>query len=402
MTRPLILFGPADRHNIGDLLFPHIAAAMLPGRELIHAGLAARDLRADGGHAVRALGEVRTALGEQAADLLHVGGEILTCTAWHAAVMLLPAREVQATVAYLQDRPAERAAWLQRMLGTAAQAPYLVDRGDWPALRRVCYAGVGGVALEACDAAHRAEVLARLRQADAVAVRDVRTQAQLQAAGIAAPLLPDPAVMVAELFGPQLRQHAQQGEVAQLLRAFPQGYLALQCSAEFGDDATLTQLAQQLAALTAGTGLGVVLFRAGGAPWHDDLDVLRRLAARLPAGTVQVFQSLHLWDICALIAHSRGCCGSSLHGRIVAMACALPRLSLCSPVASTQSGKTAAFAATWEEADVPAAVVVAELAPAMLRALALPAPRLRGTAQRLARVYRQGFEALWTAPARAP
>lgn len=50
---PAILFGAFDRHNLGDLLFPHVAAALLPGRELLFAGLADRDLRALGGHRVR-------------------------------------------------------------------------------------------------------------------------------------------------------------------------------------------------------------------------------------------------------------------------------------------------------------------------------------------------------------
>ena len=54
MTRPLILFGAFDRHNFGDLLFPHIATALLPGRELRFAGLALRDLRPYGGQIGRA------------------------------------------------------------------------------------------------------------------------------------------------------------------------------------------------------------------------------------------------------------------------------------------------------------------------------------------------------------
>ena len=28
---PIILFGAFDRHNFGDLLLPHIAAALMPG-----------------------------------------------------------------------------------------------------------------------------------------------------------------------------------------------------------------------------------------------------------------------------------------------------------------------------------------------------------------------------------
>ena len=158
MTRPLILFGAFDRHNFGDLLFPHIATALLPGRELRFAGLALRDLRPYGGHNAQALAEVRATQGTQPADLLHVGGEILSCTAWQAAVMLLPPDEVQATLAYLATRPQEQAAWVQRMVGSAALAPYTVSRQLFPRLSRVLYSGVGGVDLDACAPALRAEV----------------------------------------------------------------------------------------------------------------------------------------------------------------------------------------------------------------------------------------------------
>ncbi len=339
MSRPLILFGPCDRHNFGDLLFPHIAAALLPGRELIVAGLAARDLRAYGGHGVRALGEVQATLGAQPVDLLHIGGEILTCTAWQAAVILLAPPEAPALISYLEHRPAERTAWVQRVLGSSDQAPYLVQRRTWPALCRVLYGSVGGVALADCEAALQAEVRAKLAAADVVSVRDAVTQRQLQAAAIPTSLLPDSAVMVAELFGERLREQAGQGEVALMRQHYPQGYLAVQCSEDFADDATLTQLAGQLTQIGRETGLGLVLFRAGAAPWHDTLATLQRLAARLDGTPTRIFESLQLWDICALIAASRGFAGSSLHGRIVATACALPHVSLRSPAGRHAAGQ---------------------------------------------------------------
>lgn len=394
MPRPLILFGAFDRHNFGDLLFPHIAAALLPGRELVYAGLAARDLRPWGGHEVRALRELLASAEAGSFDLLHVGGEILTCTAWQAAVMLLPPEEAQATLAYLHSRPQERTAWVQRVVGSAAEAPYVASRAQWPALRRELYSGVGGVGLDRCEPVLRAEVEAALQAADALSVRDAQTQQHLRDAGIEAQLLPDPVVMVAELFGAQLRARAQQGAVAHLQRQFAQGYLAVQFSAEFADDATLAQMAQQLEQVSSSTGLGIVLFRAGAAPWHDDLAVLKRTASRMGSGTVQVFESLNIWDICTLIAGSRGYCGSSLHGRIVAMACALPRVSLRSPVQSTQSGKVDAYAATWEDANAPGAVAVADMAGGIQRALAVPPAARQRTARELAQKYRTGFDAL--------
>jgi len=85
---PTILFGAFDRHNFGDLLFPHIAATLLPGENLIFAGLAERDLRPYGGHQVRALIQLAAEMGGQAANILHVGGELLTCDVWQAACSL--------------------------------------------------------------------------------------------------------------------------------------------------------------------------------------------------------------------------------------------------------------------------------------------------------------------------
>lgn len=396
---PTLLFGAFDRHNLGDMLFPHVVAALLPGQALLFAGLAERDWRAQGGHRVRALAPLAASWGERPVRLIHVGGELLSCDAWQAAAMLLPPEQAQATIAYLDARPPEKQAWLRRTLGLEDLAPYTVSRRLFPWALGVVYNAVGGAQLADCAPALRAEVLAKLRTADAVGARERQTLAQLQAAGIAARLMPDPAVMVAELFGPAIRRRAATGEVRQLRGAFPQGYVAVQFSADFGDDETLSALAAQLDQVAAASGLGLALFRAGAAPWHDDLDSLQRVAARLRAPAVKVFSSLHLWDLCALIASSRAYCGSSLHGRIVAMAFALPRLNLRPPAQTHPSAKQAAFAATWEAAGLPASVEVHALAQGMRQALAADPAALRRTAAQLVGHYRQGFQAIcggWT------
>ena len=392
--KPVILFGAFDRHNLGDLLLPHIAAALLPGRDLVHAGLARRDMRPHGGHQVRPLPEVLASLGGSPADLIHVGGEILTCSAWQAAVMLMPPQQVQATVDYLEARPQERLDWVRRTLGTSALAPYVASRQRLPGVDRVVHAGVGGVGLAACDAALRDEVLSALGTADHVAVRDRLTLSQLARAGIAAHLIPDPAVMVADLFGTRIDSQARQGEVAATQRTFRDGYLAVQFGAEFADDRSLLRLAAQLAMAAASRGLGVVLFRAGAAPWHDDLDALQRLAARLPPAAVRVFPSLDLWDLCALVACSRGYVGSSLHGRIVAMAYARPRVSLRLPGPGGGADKVAAFAETWDEPGLHHCVDLDDAAQGIVSALAADPERLRRRAAALVDHCRLGFAAI--------
>lgn len=390
LDRPCIVFGAFDRHNFGDLLFAHLADALLPGRHLVHAGLAARDLRADGGHLTRALAEVAATYRGQEVDLLHAGGEVLACSAWQAGAMLLPPQEAARTIAHLESHPLHRQAYLERVLGVSARAPYTAGRDLFPRARAVVYNGVGGVAL-AHDDALRAEVLARLAAADFVGVRDGLTLATLAQAGIAARLMPDPAVLLRELFGPLLQERADVGECAANRACFPAGYLAVQCSADFGDDSTLDVLAAQLAALAGGTGLGAALFVAGAAPWHDDAHLYARLQQRLAHCRARIFGSLDVFDICALIAGSAGYAGSSLHGRIAAMACGLPRINLRR--AGDGDGKAAAFASTWDPR-LPGAVEPAHMAEAMAQALALPPQALREAGEQAAASYRAAFDAI--------
>jgi hypothetical protein len=382
-----VLFGAFDRHNFGDLLFPHLLAALLPGRTFGFAGLAARDLRACGGLRVKPL----TA---PAAHLIHAGGELLTCSAWQAAVMLLDPAAAAAAIARYDDDPAAAAEWAARQLGTSRSMPYVVGRDALAPGGKLIFNAVGGVEWNALSSAQRDEVKAALRQADWLSVRDHVTQAALWAEGIAAPLCPDPAVMVVQCFGEVIRQHRQQRAVKAIQDAFPQGYLACQFSADFADDASLDALANGLSRVAAATGLGLALFRAGAAPWHDDPALYDALQRRLLSGTARLFPSLHLWDICALIAASRGTIGSSLHGRIVALAYGLPRVSLMPPQQGRRPDKRAAFAETWEPDAVPRSVTVDWIEPALLQVLAVPADVLRENAASLRARYLQS-QAQW-------
>ena len=382
-----VLFGAFDRHNFGDLLFPHLLEALLPGRAFECCGLAMRDLRAFGGHRV-------TPLPARPAHLIHAGGELLTCSAWQAAVMLLDPAAAAEAVARYDNEPAAAAAWAARQLGTARSMPYVVGHDALAPAGNLIFNAVGGVEWNGLPAAQRDEVAAALRLADWLSVRDHVTQAALRAEGIDAPLCPDPAVMVERCFGEVIRRHRQQGAVKAIRDAFPQGYIACQFSADFAADASLDALAQSLSKVAAATGLGLALFRAGAAPWHDDPALYESLQRRLLPGTAQLFSSLHLWDICALIAASRGTVGSSLHGRIVALAYGLPRVSLIPPQQGPRPDKRAAFAETWEPDAVPRSVAVDRIEPALMQALAVPADVLRDNAAQLCARYLQS-QAQW-------
>jgi hypothetical protein len=268
----------------------------------VFAGLVARDLTDWSGQQVAALASFASPM-----TLIHVGGELLDCDAAQAATMLGEAG----------------ARWCRR-------APYVVARHELPAGSEVELRAVGGVGLAGRDQAFRAEVFAALREARTVSVRDAATQALLRAGGIEAALVPDPVTRIADRFGGRIG--------AKIRRHGP--YLAVQFAAECGDDATLAAFACGFQRL----GLPIVLFRAGAAPWHDDLEPYRRLASRLSL-PVRLFESLDVWDICGLIAGAAGFIGTSLHGRIVAEAFGVPALSLEREPGAAK--KLRAYLATW-------------------------------------------------------
>jgi hypothetical protein len=374
---PLILFGAFDRHNFGDLLLAHMAAATHPHRPLVFAGVATRDLRPWGGHAVQAIAELARAWADHPVDLCHVGGEILTCSLYEAAVMVLRPEEARAAIARYDRDLAARQAWAASRLGLSQRIAYMAARHLFRNPGRFSYRAVGGVNLPDLSPDAQVEVHARLQEADGLSVRDRVTLHHLAAWGIPADLEPDPGARVAERFGDIIGHHAEQGEVARIRARFPHGYVAVQFSADFGDDATLARLAAQLDALVRASGLGICLFRAGVAPWHDDEAVYRRLMGRMETRQVKVFGSLHLWDICALLSRARAYCGSTLHGRIVARAFGVPGVSLVrQPMAAVD--KVRAYCLTWWQQEEASCVGVEGVGAALCSLLEHSAQRVTG------------------------
>ncbi len=299
---PPLFFGAFDRHNFGDILLGHMAVREAAVAAPRCAGLAERDLRACGGFRVVPVDALTAPV-----TLIHVGGELLDCDAGEAAWMLGDSS-----------------------LRWARRAPYVIPRSRLPAGSRVVFRAVGGIGLADREPAFRDEVLDALRQAGALSVRDQITRDFLAGEGIAAALEPDPVARIAELFGTPIAPSPLGGAP----------YLAVQFAAECGDDRSLAAIALGLERI----GLPVALFRAGAAPWHDDLAVYARLAQRLQVPAT-LFEALDVWQIAGLIAGSRGFIGTSLHGRIVAAAFRRQGMSLERTAGSGR--KLRAYLATW-------------------------------------------------------
>ncbi|BAL24368.1 polysaccharide pyruvyl transferase family protein [Azoarcus sp. KH32C] len=341
----LILFGAFDRHNFGDLLLAHCAAAADP-REPVFTGLVERDLRPDGGHHVIPISEAIARHRTEPAELVVVGGEILTTTAWEAAVMLqTPA--IAAKAIHLHDRnETARKDWARNTLQDTHSLPYVLNQDELPTGWTVEFRAVGGVRFEALSAATRREAIRALTAAQHVTVRDAVTQAALSRHGIRAPLVHDPASESARLFGGQITERLPLEALVAPGGRLPR-WIAVQIAAHWGDDATLARVASRVATAARREDCSIVLFRAGTAPWHDDLETLERLARHLRALAadvpVAVFGSTHVFDICALLAGAHRYVGTSLHGWIVANSFGAPGTCLV----RRKGDKAAAYVDTW-------------------------------------------------------
>lgn len=349
-----MLFGAFDRHNLGDLLFAHFALGDLNKRRSpTLAGTVAADLTAFGGHRVESLPEVLRRCGRTPFRLVHVGGEVLTCDRTVARITALPpGTAIRGAELFEPDGVARESRWIADP-GFAAPAPYVVRCSALPSGSQTEFRAVGGVGIASVDEAMRGFVAAALREATYVTVRDARTRAALMELGICAALERDPVSDIRRRFGRRILDRVSR---------VGRGFLAVQASAEFGDDATLDRLAAQVDRIVQCFHLPVVLFRAGAAPWHDDLALLNRLGSRLAERSPTLFSSLDIWDICALIAGAAAVIGSSLHVRIVAEAFGRPAISLLGedPSPLGQPAKVRAYLETWF-ADAPRLASVDEL-----------------------------------------
>ena len=377
--RPLILFGAFDRHNFGDLLLGEIARVLVSPEHVVFSGLADRDLSAYGGERVRAI----TALaqkwkewGDCPAEVLHVGGELLTCTLYEAAVMLQSDEDARRAMACHDTDPDGGHMWAARYLGLDQAIAYQVSRRLFRKSGFFGYLGVGGMELDRQPDEVRRQVLSCLDEADHVWVRDRETHRQLAIAGVPAQLAPDPAELTAILFGSVVEERALSGQQRAIQERYPSGYLAVQFSADFSDDATLAIIGRQLQQIRQEHGLGVVFFRAGAAPWHDRLDVYRRLLQQEANLQAFIFDSRHIRDICALLARSRGYLGSSLHGRIVTEAFDHPAVSLVRKAGDRS--KVRVYVASWRPEALGTVASPEEMAVAWRRALMIePGSRLQ-------------------------
>lgn len=325
--RKVVLLGPHDRYNFGDLLFEKVLSRLLEtylgykNDKILRGGIVSTNMSSFGGPDIildmKEIQRLSHSSPDGPFDIIYTGGEAAGCTAKTAASMLrrdeLRRQAIERSIydcAYLF--PKELLVSNTRFNSSRKNVAIVNSLGGYPGTR-------------ACNVA--------VESADHVGFRDRE------------PLIPDSAVMTKELFGEDISLLGKKV----LKEIFPYGsdrnkYIAVQFTNAFGRKSPKS-IAQVLDEVSNRTESTIVFFAAGTAPGHDSYDAYKVVASLMTSPYV-IYAKENVWSVVATIAGSEAAIATSLHVRIMAFIYQKPRITWCRDRCDV--GKHAHFINLWE------------------------------------------------------
>lgn len=183
--------------------------------------------------------------------------------------------------------------------------------------------GLGRLAELPSDLGIVSETMRRLQEARGITVREKISQSYAAAVGLDSLLTPDSVHCV---------KHFLDDEVSAVTEPPDDGYLVFQINEELLTGYGVETVAESLLKLSKSLKLNVKLMAAGVANYHDSFDQYRSIvdyfAYNGSAERVSIIYERAPLQLVALIKHASLWLGSSLHGRVVAIAYGVPRVSL--------------------------------------------------------------------------
>ncbi len=321
VDNPVILVGAFERHNFGDLLMGRVLAALLreTGMTPLAASILPADLRRMGGPRVHGFGWLAEHLPAHT-PMVHIGGETLLMGMETALRLDVPA-----------GIRGKLAADLARMRGVTGlddrQFAYLTPasehirsvRREW---RNRYFHALGGHQLHQAEVANILSVARNLAEARWLTVRDRGSAEAMRARGVEG-------IRVVWDAGVLAGDHAvEPWPVDTMAEQVVEPYLLVQMGVGHAGPMK-DEWIEQISALR-GDFAKVIVALAGVAAKHDSPEEARDFAERLRARGVnaEYCPELEVGKVIGLIRRAACVLSSSLHFRIVALAHAVPRVSL--------------------------------------------------------------------------
>ena len=366
---------------------PHVIQRQLKNSESTSCvGLVDADLRDAGGHRVMSAETAFKTL-KSAPTILHSGGETLACDLAYGFSMTLQGQAHAEFTDLMRIDPEGATEIARDQSGFKGQTAYVIDANSrWDSAKSAFHA-VGLAEPENLDAEAQKRLFETLSGADFVGIRDSNGAEFLEKNGIEITRMPCGVSVLPTVCKPEWALHSAGPAMAEIRDRFPNGYFAVQVSGY--RRRILKPLTQTLSKICARTGLGVVFFAAGTASGHDDIIALAKQARSFPRRNALFFPSRNVWDIAALIGNASMYVGTSLHGRIVAMAAGIPRINL-----DAGFSKIARYCELWEHMSMPYELPIDRLEEEIERLIVFDRGLLEKHTHWLQKVYFDAFAKL--------
>jgi len=363
-TRKLVLLGPHDRYNFGDLLFEKVVShllvhrAGLPEENIIRAGLITTTyMKQFGGpEQIYSLRDVQkqSFSSDLPFDVVSLGGEASACSFDTCALLMLPEHYREAAnQSKIHD------------CGYVIPKEILVPRNYTGPSNLGIINSLGGKPVGDCRSS--------FTTADYLSFRDTDKNSELGKQYLS----PDSAVMVEHLFGDLIEAFEVPDEIP-----IDKPYIAVQHKGEILPH----ELAPILDEISFRNGnMTIIFFCAGTADLHDSVDAYKQLVRNMTAPT-HIVEHHHVWLVCKIISHAKWVFSTSLHVRIIAWQYQRSRNTWCT------NSKHKRFLQLWDNKSSPCV----EFRNITIEAMSTSRPALVEDIREIQERYLQNFDR-WSA-----
>lgn len=198
------------------------------------------------------------------------------------------------------------------LLGGKTEHPFLVSRKDFNKKIKIIYNAVGG------GADMKDYQIAMLRGADICGLREKHSYLFLKEKFDKGELVPDSAIILSDVF--------EKGKA--LKRIMQEDYIFFQLS-NYKHQNKIDAICEQLQKIVKQTECKIILCPIGTAKGHEDHIILQKIESQINHPQIKIYKTNPtIFEIASLIAFSKLYIGTSLHGVITAMTYGIPYVPL--------------------------------------------------------------------------
>lgn len=342
-----VLIGPSDRYNVGEMLRPHVLTRVLNLAKFRCSSLVSVDLTPFGGYAVRNYGESALEMTGSRLHLIHCGGDALSTGLVKGYADAIHGEELERFESFaMLSGEEEMMSYVKRRSGQLDSLAHVVAADGEFYGASLSFHGVGLSDPSSLSDAEKSHLFRTLKQANFIGIRDENGAAFLEREGFKVEKMPCPLTVLPQVGARKLREHRDCEALEALRHRFPNGWIAVEVTKVREGDKE--RLAQALREVSDRDSLGLVFFEAETRDPGSRSQLVRSWVDRFAEWNAAAFGSSNIWDIAAMLLHSRLYCGSDLDCRIICMSGGVARLNIPNGDAAAIS-----YCELWEHDEVP-------------------------------------------------